>query len=625
MPLWHVTSESLRAGHSPFWIEGQHCGHPALLRQEVALFYPPTLPLLWSGGPAHRLTDFFSLVHFWIAGLAAFVFLRDARCNTVPALFGGVAWMLSARMVQNALWPNAVAVGALLPLLLMGIVRIGRRERRSGVLWTAISGGLLLLAFRPQVVVGAAPLLLAVAVLAIATSSDRRRAIGDLFLAGVLATLLAGPALVTSAALLPSSSRAGGLSVAERDVSRLNPGEIGRTLLPVADTPPEAAAYPGISVGVFFLAGLVLSFRRREGFPRALYLALAIAAAAGLVFAFGEAGPYRLVSGLPGLRGFRVPSRYLGSFALSSALAAALALDWIARRPRGRPIALASLSLLAIDLGAYAWRRAPTAPASVVGSTPDVVPLLRARLPPDGLGFPKRFLASARAGLEYATGGLHFLRNFDLAYGGGMRYGLENAQGQLGPGLQRTQELFARPSARAAELAGVGTMVTFWSGNRYGFRDFSPLPRAVLVPEAMGVLRERAIAAALAPTLDPRSTAVLEDEEAVARGPKWDPARASLRVLSREPGRIDLAASLPDRGVLVVFDSFENGWRAEVDGRLAPIAPADGAFLGIVLPPGDHRVLLRYVPPGLVAGLGLAAVGILGVVLAAIRTRRRSA
>ena len=631
--MWHVTSKALLAGQSPFWIEGEHCGHPALLRQEVALFYPPTVPLLLTGAPAHRLADWFSLLHFWLAGSAAFLFLRDAKCRIVPALFGGVAWMLSARMVQNALWPNAVAVSALLPLVLMGILRVGRRERRSGFLWTTLSAGLLLLAFRPQVLVGAGPLVLAVAVLSIVTSSERLATLRELLLAAAIAALLAAPALLPSAALLPASSRAGGLSAAERDVSRVTPAELERFLLPGSDTPPEGAAYPGIAVVVFFLAGIVLAIRRTEGLPRGLFAALAIGGAAGLVFAFGEVGPYRIISELPVLRSFRVPARYLASFSLALALAAALALDSLARRGRGSALALAGLVLVTIDLGLYARRRAPTAPVSLYESEPDVVPPLRARLGTDALGFPRRFLALAGIGLDPFAEGLRYLRSFDVAFGGGMRYGLESAQGQLGPGLRRTQELFAAsaigPRARAAELGGVGSVVTFWPSagalarrDQFSFRDVSALPRAVLVPEAVGVPHERAIAVALSADFDPRTIAVLEDAETVPRGPRWDAAHTTLRLLRREPGWIELAAGLPDRGVLVVFESFEKGWRADVDGDAAAVSPADGAFLGVVLPAGEHRVRLRYVPPGLAAGLGLFAAGVLGVLLATMQMKR---
>jgi uncharacterized membrane protein YfhO len=68
--------------------------------------------------------------------------------------------------------------------------------------------------------------------------------------------------------------------------------------------------------------------------------------------------------------------------------------------------------------------------------------------------------------------------------------------------------------------------------------------------------------------------------------------------------------------MLVVLNSFERGWAATVDGESAPVLRADAAFQGVRLSPGKHEVLLRYSPPGLREGIGLAAAGVLGLVLA---------
>src|SRR5688500_7130065 len=73
VPIWHVTQQALLAGESPFWLDGFYCRHPLLFHQEAPLFYPLTLPLLRTGAPAHRLSDLFSLVHFWLAGFATFL------------------------------------------------------------------------------------------------------------------------------------------------------------------------------------------------------------------------------------------------------------------------------------------------------------------------------------------------------------------------------------------------------------------------------------------------------------------------------------------------------------------------------------------------------------------------
>jgi hypothetical protein len=126
LPVWDATQKALIAGDSHFWIDGEYCGHPLLFHQEAPLLYPATVPMLATGAPVWRLADLFSLFHLGLAGFAAFVLLRDLTRDPGAAFFGGTAWMLSARMVQSVLWPNAVAVSAWLPLIIWAVLRIGR-------------------------------------------------------------------------------------------------------------------------------------------------------------------------------------------------------------------------------------------------------------------------------------------------------------------------------------------------------------------------------------------------------------------------------------------------------------------------------------------------------------------
>jgi hypothetical protein len=251
----------------------------------------------------------------------------------------------------------------------------------------------------------------------------------------------------------------------------------------------------------------------------------------------------------------------------------------------------------------------------------------------DEVGFPRRFLSLVAPPLLWTypdSEKLVAAKRFEPLYGAfGMSYGLESVAGN-GPSLRRWKILFANRSVRLAQLAGVGALVlpgqpaaTGQSGSPSPMlvQRFSGFPRAIVVPEAVVVPSSGAIAATLDEELDPRSTAVLEEGSPLARDPRWDPAKAFVRLLSRVPGRLSLRANLPAEGVLVVFNSFEKGWQAEVNGTAARVLPADAAFQAIRLPAGEHVVELRYRPRGLFAGVALGIFGLLGLILAAARIR----
>jgi hypothetical protein len=84
--------------------------------------------------------------------------------------------------------------------------------------------------------------------------------------------------------------------------------------------------------------------------------------------------------------------------------------------------------------------------------------------------------------------------------------------------------------------------------------------------------------------------------------------------------RIDVRAEGP--GLLVVAEGWARGWSAEVDDQPASVVRVNHAQLGVVLPPGMHRVLLSYFPNGLAAGLGIAALALVGAAAALLDGRR---
>jgi hypothetical protein len=619
VPVWHAVQQALRSGESPFWIEGQYCGNPLLFTQEAPLFYPLTVPLLATGAPVHRLCDLFSLFHFWLAGFAAFLLLRALGTDRASALFGGIAWMLSARMIQSAIWPNAVAVMALLPFVLLGIFRISAGQRRSGIVVTAVSGGFALLAARPHVIAASLPLLLAGSVTAILVSRRKGMVVADLALAAVLASALGAPAIVPAVLLQPETSRAAGLDRRERDPYPLAT-EIDQVFFPV-DGPrrwPEAAAYPGLSVVLLAAAGMFLALRRRQEFPRAVFLGIVAGGAIGLLFAFGERGPLGFVSDLPLIRGFRIPARYLASWSLALALASALALSALLRRTRRRHVVAGfCLLVLAADLVLHAHRSAPTGPSALYSIEPDLAPLLRAGLGKDEVGFPRRVWSVVPPPFLWFLDDPEKLRlasRSEPLYGAiGMNFGFEMVAG-AGPSPARWKALFFGVDSRKAALAGAGALVLPAASGFAAWR-FPGLPRAIVAPEAVVVPHRRALEAILDPGLDPRRTALLEEGTPLKRNPEWNSRGASVRLLSRGAGRSKLAVDLPGEGILVVFDTFEKGWRAKVDGVSRPVVVADFAFQGIRIPAGKHEVELRYHPRGIAAGLATAVVGAFSLLL----------
>ena len=302
VPVWSDVQRHLHAREAPFWLDGEYAGNPLLYHQEAPLFHPVAAALLFSSLAPQRAADAYALVHFLLAGLLAYALCWDLTRRRVASLVAGAAWMLGARTIQSAIWPNAVGAAAYLPLLVLGLLRIGKGARRSGIFLVAVAGGLLGLNARPHSVVGSLPLIGAVAALAVWRATSRPRALRDVAVAAALALGLAAPSLVPTWILHPEMDRAAGLTGAERDVDALRwGGDLDEVFLP-SDGPgrfPEAAAYPGVAAALLFLVGAALA--RHPGPERSTFLAIAAGGVLGLVFAFGDAGalPPALVAADP--------------------------------------------------------------------------------------------------------------------------------------------------------------------------------------------------------------------------------------------------------------------------------------------------------------------------------------
>jgi hypothetical protein len=74
-----------------------------------------------------------------------------------------------------------------------------------------------------------------------------------------------------------------------------------------------------------------------------------------------------------------------------------------------------------------------------------------------------------------------------------------------------------------------------------------------------------------------------------------------------------LRADMACRGMVIVANTYFPGWRAEVDGKAAPVSEAYTFLTGIVVDAGRHQVRLWYRPVSLIAGYAMAAIALAGL------------
>ena len=152
--------------------------------------------------------------------------------------------------------------------------------------------------------------------------------------------------------------------------------------------------------------------------------------------------------------------------------------------------------------------------------------------------------------------------------------------------------------------------------------EFPPQPASFLVARVGSELGEQAALSGLkAPDFDPHTQAVVLAPALPLNSAPLRLARTGLVTVRPEELHLEVETDQP--ALLVVPQHHDPGWRATVDGVAAPVERVDLAVLGVRVQPGHHRVVLRFWPVGLTAGLW-AFAGLLALLALAFGWERQT-
>lgn len=146
-----------------------------------------------------------------------------------------------------------------------------------------------------------------------------------------------------------------------------------------------------------------------------------------------------------------------------------------------------------------------------------------------------------------------------------------------------------------------------------------PLPRFYAVDESRVATEPASYAALADPGFEPEREIILAPPALEASGvPSF---KGSVRLLERRMDRVRLEAELSSPGFAVLVEAFEEGWKAWVDDRPAPVFRANVLFRAVPVAAGRHRIELAYRPREAPWGAALSAVSLALAVGLASRMR----
>lgn len=165
-------------------------------------------------------------------------------------------------------------------------------------------------------------------------------------------------------------------------------------------------------------------------------------------------------------------------------------------------------------------------------------------------------------------------------------------------------------SHAALSMPADGRFRRVHSGDVKVYQNLEALPRAVVVGQVAVAADDAAALAALAdPSFEPAERVVLLAQDLAAAGLLDQAAQlaspaagAPAQVVSYQPERVALDVTLDAPGALVLADTWYPGWQATVNGEPAALLRANYLLRAVLLPAGQHRVVLDFRPDSLARG-----------------------
>jgi len=144
---------SLAQGTIPLWNPYTFGGMPFQADIQTALFYLPNLllTLFVSGGRLHFFwVELMIILHFVIAGVSMYYFVKELGLERVYALFSAVAFLLSGFLIVHVIHQTFVSQVAWTPLVLLLVRRTLLRKSILSMVLAGLTLGHAVLAGSPQ-------------------------------------------------------------------------------------------------------------------------------------------------------------------------------------------------------------------------------------------------------------------------------------------------------------------------------------------------------------------------------------------------------------------------------------------------------------------------------------------
>jgi hypothetical protein len=172
------------------------------------------------------------------------------------------------------------------------------------------------------------------------------------------------------------------------------------------------------------------------------------------------------------------------------------------------------------------------------------------------------------------------------------------------------------------EVQKVGLRAVEQTPGHFVYERPHALPRFFLV-NRVRITKDvdESVAALRAPDFDPRQVAVVEGLHGWDDSDGPPPDFGAVKVQGYGMRYVRLEVDAPTAAFLVTSETHYPGWKALLDGQEQTLWMANGAFRGLVVPAGRHRIEMHFAPSILWYSLAVSILAWSGLLWALLRNR----
>jgi hypothetical protein len=144
-PIRSFFAQNLKRFRLPLWCPYIYSGFPLFAEGQAGPLYPPNL-ILYILLPPWLAYSYNAILHYFLAGLFMYLFLRVLSLQRISSFIGALAFMLSGFIVTHLLHINHLNTAVWLPLILFFMERGFKTGRRLNFVYAGLALGAQFLA-----------------------------------------------------------------------------------------------------------------------------------------------------------------------------------------------------------------------------------------------------------------------------------------------------------------------------------------------------------------------------------------------------------------------------------------------------------------------------------------------